>query len=130
MALRTRINITLRSRGFSMKSKAPILTHSTAVCTLPCPDIIITGKVRLSSAVTFSRNSRPSIPSIFMSQITNPYLFLRTISSPSAPFAAVSTLYPSYSSASLSVFLITRSSSMTRILSIIENNYYICIIFV
>ena len=55
--------------GFSRKSKAPRRVASTAVLTVPCPDIITTGNV--SSRWRIRRStSRPSIPGILTSRNT------------------------------------------------------------
>ena len=55
--------------GFSMKSDASAFVASTAVLTVPCPEMMTTG--RFSFARSRCNASRPSMPGILMSRNTS-----------------------------------------------------------
>jgi hypothetical protein len=57
------------SKGFSMKVKAPSLVASTAVATVPWPEMMITGSASCWPRMRLSA-SRPSMPGILMSRNT------------------------------------------------------------
>ena len=54
--------------GFSIKSNAPRRVASTAVSTVPCPDIITTGHTKLSSSAHSLNKVIPSISGIQISR--------------------------------------------------------------
>ena len=68
-AFLTVINKRFKSGGLEIKSKAPFLEASTAVSTVPWPEIMINGKSGFSSNPADS-TSIPSILFILMSQRT------------------------------------------------------------
>ncbi len=75
--------------GFSMKSKAPRRVASTAVSTVPWPDIITTGQGRRSSLVDHSRSRlMPSASGIQMSSSTRSGLTVSRWRRACAAFAA------------------------------------------
>ena len=93
-ALRATMRIRSLSGGFSMKSKAPSLTASTAALTVPWPERITTGGDG-SSALRRLRTSRPSIWGILMSRMTRSGASWAAIFKPAGPLAARKTSYPS-----------------------------------
>ena len=73
--------------GFSMKSKAPALVASTAVLTVPCPEMMTTGRSSFA-ARSFCSTSRPSIPGILMSRKTRSGASRSASAMPSGPLEA------------------------------------------
>ena len=80
----------LRSSGFSIKSYAPFLIASTAVSTVPCPEIITTATSIFLAMISDSTSS-PSILGILMSHNTMSKLPEDSFSKPSKPSWASST---------------------------------------
>ena len=76
--------------GFSMKSKAPALVASTAVLTVPCPEMITTGSASFEALMRCSASS-PSMPGILMSRNTRSGDSRSAIATPSGPLEASST---------------------------------------
>ena len=105
------------SGGFSMKSQAPSFTASTAVLTVPWPERITTGGPPSCSFSRF-RTSSPSIWGILTSRKTRSGDSCSAIFSPTGPFAASSTSYPSYSKIILREERTASSSSMISTLGL------------
>ena len=70
--------------GFSMKSNAPSLVASTAVLTVPWPEMMTTGSASFVCRI-FCSASRPSMPPILMSRKTRSGGSRSTSATPSGP---------------------------------------------
>src|SRR5579883_2010635 len=100
--------------GFSTKSNAPSRVASTAVSTVPWPDIITTGQPSVTEA-DHSRNSvMPSTSGIQISSSTRSGVCRAREARAWAALAATSTSYPSSERISLSRPRMSASSSTTR----------------
>ncbi len=97
-----------------MKSKAPALVASTAVLTVPWPEMITTGSVSVTARIRCSA-SRPSMPGILTSRNTRSGDSFSASATPSGPLDASITSYPSYSRIIRTDRRISASSSTTRI---------------
>ena len=73
--------------GFSMKSNAPAFVASTAVLTVPCPEMMTTGRFSFA-ARSFCSTSRPSMPGILMSRNTRSGASRSASAMPSGPLDA------------------------------------------
>ena len=73
--------------GFSRKSNAPSLVASTAVLTVPCPEMMTTGNSSSSPRI-LRRTSMPSMPGILMSTNTRSGASRSTHASPACPLGA------------------------------------------
>src|SRR5262245_45923223 len=100
--------------GFSMKSNAPSLVASTAVLTVPCPEMMTTGSDSVTWRI-FCSVSRPSMPPILMSRNARSGVSRSMSARASAPLDASCTSYPSYSRIIRTERRISASSSTTRI---------------
>src|SRR5688500_13639801 len=96
-----------------MKSNAPSFVASTAVVTVPWPEMMTTGTASLVALIRCSV-SRPSIPGILTSRKIRSGVSFSARATPSGPLDASRTSYPSYSRIIRTERRISASSSMTR----------------
>ncbi len=115
----TVINKRFKSSGFSIKSKAPFFMASTAVSTVPCPEIIIK-RASVPCFIALAKSSIPSIPGIFISHKTISNSVSSKFFNAVFPSSASVTSCFSYSKISFKELRIALSSSVTNIFAIVK----------